>query len=122
MCRRGLLVRSARLWRFVINLIKMKLSELCSVLKDYIADNDAVANYEICHADFGAMNESSIVIDDDKEQIVFSPNNGDHESVACLLEYEEEYADYQVCHVEFGALMESDRVELNDKRKTIIIC
>jgi hypothetical protein len=100
----------------------MKLSELCAILKEYIADNDAVANYEICHADFGAMNESSIVIDDDKEQIVFSPNNGDHESVACLLEYEEEYADDQVCRGDVGALMESDRVELNDKQKKIIIC
>jgi hypothetical protein len=101
----------------------MKLSELCAILRDYIADNECVANYEIGHADFGAVNQSSIVTDDDKEQIVFDANTGDSEIlVALLLEYEEEYADYDVCHVEFGALTESDRVELNDKRKMIIIC
>ena len=100
----------------------MKLSELCAILKDYIADDDSVANYKIMHADSGAVNESSIVLNNDKKQIVFEANTGDCDSVACLLEYEEEYADYEVCHVEYGALRTSDSVELNDKRKMIIIC
>ncbi len=91
----------------------MKLSELCAILKHYIADDDSVANYKIMHADSGAVNESSIV---------FEANTGDCDSAACLLEYEEEYADYEVCHVEYGALRTSDHVELNDKRKMIIIC
>jgi hypothetical protein len=99
----------------------MKLSELCAILKDYIADDESVANYEICHADFGAVAQSSIVLDNDSIQIVFSPSTGDSDCVACLLEYEEEYADYLVCHVEFGALAESENIELNDKRKMIII-
>ena len=61
-------------------------------------------------------------VNDDKEQIVFDANTGDSESVACLLEFEEDYANYDVCHVEFGSLTESDRVELNDQLKMIIIC
>jgi hypothetical protein len=100
----------------------MKLSELCAVLKSYIADNETVANYEIGHANFGAVNQSSIVLNDDKEQIVFDANTGDSESVARLLEYEEDYANYDVCHVEFGSLTESYRIELNDQLKMIIIC
>jgi hypothetical protein len=101
----------------------MKLSELCAMLKSYIADNETVANYEIGHADFGAVNQSSIVLNDDKEQIVFDANTGDSEIlVARLLEYEEDYANYDVCHVEFGSLTESDRVELNEQLKMIIIC
>ena len=62
MCGRGLLVRSARICRFRHKLKKMKLSELCAMLKSYIADNASVANYEIGHADFGAVNQSSIVL------------------------------------------------------------
>ena len=100
----------------------MLLSELCTILKGYIADDESVANYEIMHSDFGNINQSAIVVDDDKKRIVFDADHGESNSVACLLEYEEEYADYEVCHMEFGALTGSNRAEVNDKRKTIVVC
>lgn len=100
----------------------MLLSELCAILKGYIADDDSVENYEIRHANFGAINPSAIVVDDGTKRIVFDTDHGESNSVACLLEYEEEYADYEVCHMEFGALIGSNRAEVDDKKKIIIIC
>lgn len=99
----------------------MKLSEICAILKGFIADDDSVTNYAIRHADFGAYLQSSIYVDERKKQIVLDDDGTGSDSVACLLEYEEQYAEYDVFYMELGFLMESEGVELNDKKKTIIV-
>jgi len=39
----------------------MKLSELCAILKDYIADDEEeYADYLVCHVEFGALTEARI--------------------------------------------------------------
>jgi hypothetical protein len=99
----------------------MKLSEICAILKGFIADDDSVTNYSIGHAGFGAYLQSSIDVDERKKRIVLDDDGYGSDSVACLLEYEEQYADYDVFYMELGFLKESEGVEISDKKKAIMI-
>lgn len=100
----------------------MKLSELCAILKKFIADNESVASYEIWHTFVCNVVESFIMVYHYKKQIIFEEDGFGHETVENLLEYEDECGEYEVCHDECGVTFESDKVELDDEKKRIIIC
>jgi hypothetical protein len=99
----------------------MKLSELCAILKDFIANDESVVNYEIWHAYVCNVVESAVVLYHHEKQIVFEEDGIGSDSVADLLEYESKYANYEVCHIECDVLFESEKVELNYQKKRIII-
>ena len=95
----------------------MKLSELCTILKAYIADDESVASYEIWHTYICNVVESAIFVYHYRKEIVFEEDGIGSDSVADLLKYEEECGEYEVCHDEWGQLFESEKVELDDNKK-----